>query len=63
MDSKYTIKIGDIVTVNFHNVQYTLCKAEVLSMPYSTGDSWILKDLESNEVHYISEGCTITKKL
>jgi len=57
-----TIEVGDKVIVNFNNAQFTLCKnAEVLYKPTATGDSWINKDLDTNEIHYISEGCTITK--
>ncbi len=59
---KFTIKKYDIVTVNFNNVQYTLCKtARVLHIPSATGDSWQFKDLATGDIHYVSEGCTITK--
>lgn len=55
------IRIGDLVSVSFHNVQFTLSsRAEVLHIPGGTGDSWIFRDEDGN-VHYISEGCTITK--
>ncbi len=55
------IKIGDMVSVNFNNAQITLCKnAEVLHIPCDTGDSWQFRDVDTNEIHYISEGCTIT---
>lgn len=59
-----TIKEGDIVSVDFHNSQLTLCcKATVLSMPCATGDSWIFKDEDSGRIYYVSEGCTVSKKL
>lgn len=62
MDSKYQIKIGDVVSVGFNNAQSTLChKAEVKASPAGPGDSWVFVDLETNDVHYVSEGCTITK--
>ena len=55
------IEINDWVCVNFNNVCYTLCKrAIVLHMPFSTGDSWGFKDVETGQIHYVSEGCTVT---
>jgi len=64
MKSEYTIQLGDFVSVNFHNAQVTLSKrAEVLSLPYNPGESWVVKDVETKIIHYISEGCTITKLL
>lgn len=57
------IKIGDTVKVSFHNSQIALCKeAKVLYIPCETGDHWILKDMYSGDMHYISERCTITKE-
>jgi hypothetical protein len=62
MRTQDTIDIGDIVKVNFHNAQFTLCKnAKVLYKPCATGDSWIFEDVDTGKVHYVSEGCTITK--
>lgn len=56
------IKEGNIVTVNFNNIEVTWCaKARVLHVPCATGDSWHLKDIETGVIHYISEGCTISK--
>ena len=56
------IKIGDFVKVDFNAARFTLgFNLEVISMPQASGDSWIFKDNLTNEVHYISEGCTITK--
>ena len=56
------IEKGDRVEVHFNNVQYTLTlDAIVISIPVATGDSWIVEDLNNNQLHYISEGCTITK--
>ena len=58
---KDTIKIGDTVCVNFHAAKYTLCsEAEVLYIPLSQGDAWHFRDLHSGEIHYVSEGCTVT---
>ena len=58
---EHQINKGDIVCVNFNNSQYTLCiRAEVLYTPCATGDSWRFRDLESDTIHYVSEGCTIT---
>jgi len=58
---KAIIEIDDIVKVNFNNSQFTLCRqAKVLSIPRATGDSWVFLDLDTGEIHYVSEGCTIT---
>jgi len=55
------IDVGDTVCVNFNTAQITLCsRAIVLFMPCHPYDSWGFKDLETNIVHYISEGCTIS---
>ena len=55
------IEIGDKVSINFNNAQLTLChEAEVLYKPYATGDSWHFKNLRTDELHYVTEGCTIT---
>ena len=56
------IEIEDVVAVNFNGAQYTLCsKAEVLHKPQATGDSWVFKDCDTGTIHYVSEGCTVTK--
>lgn len=56
------IEVGDIVAVNFNGAQYTLCsKARVIYSPIATGDSWIFLDELNGQLHYVSEGCTITK--
>lgn len=58
------INVGDIVTVSVHGGQYTIAhRAQVLYIPCATGDSWHFKCLDSNKLHYVSEGCTVTKKL
>ena len=58
------IKVGDIVSVGFNNSQLTLCrKARVDHVPVATGDSWAFTDLETEDVHYVSEGCTISKEV
>lgn len=56
------ISEGDLVRVNFNNAQITLCEsAKVLYKPQATGDSWIFEDVFDGTIHYVSEGCTITK--
>lgn len=55
------IRAGDMVSVNFHSAQMTLFyKGEVLCVPCEIGDSWAFKD-DNGAIHYVSEGCTITK--
>ena len=52
----------DIVIVNFNNCRHTLVsRGEVLHVPCATGDSWHIRDLENGTIHYISEGCTVSK--
>ena len=56
------IKVGDIVMVNFNSIQMTLCNsAKVLHIPCATGDSWRFRDVKTNNLYYVSEGCTIVK--
>lgn len=56
------LNVGDYVKVNFHNSQFTLCRcAKVIKIPCATGDCWVFQDCENGKVHYVSEGCTITK--
>jgi hypothetical protein len=58
------IEIGDIVSVHSHGGQTTIAfKAEVLYTPVATGDSWRFRDVETGDIHYVSEGCTISKKV
>ena len=57
------IEVGDIVRVDFNGAQLTLCfEAEVISMPCATGDSWVFKDERTGFEHYVSEGCTVSKR-
>lgn len=64
MVTKETIEIGDIVRVEFNNSQVTLCKAAtVVSKPGQPGDWWIFHDDKTGFLHYISEGCTISKHI
>ena len=64
MNEENHINAGDIVSVDFNGAQLTLChSAEVMYTPCATGDSWIFKDSKNGTIHYVSEGCTITKKL
>lgn len=61
---KPSIVEGDTVSVSFHGSQYThVVRGIVVHVPVATGDSWIIEeDLpHENNLHYISEGCTITK--
>lgn len=58
-----TIEVGDIVAVNVHGGQHTIShRAEVLYKPCATGDSWHFKCTYTGAIHYVSEGCTITKQ-
>ena len=62
MMSKDFIKVGDCVSVNFNNSQMTLCHTALVEyIPVATGDSWVFRDENTNQVHYVSEGCTISK--
>jgi len=62
MIERNTIKSGDIVRVNFCGAQYTLCsKAEVLWCLDMHHESWGFKNLETGQIHYVSERCTVTK--
>ena len=55
------IEIGNIVRVDFNNAQFTLSsKAIVEYKPCATGDSWIFKDVDTDNIYYVSEGCTLT---
>ena len=56
------IQVGDMVHVDFNNAKYTLChRATVMSMPCATGDSWVFCDSDTGQIHYVSEGCTVSK--
>ena len=62
MKPEYRIKEGDMVTVEFNGAQVTLTPlAEVLATPCATGDSWVFREVASDTVYYVSEGCTIRK--
>ena len=55
------IQVNDLVCVNFNGSCYTLCsRATVLHMPSCGGDSWGFRDEDSGQIHYVSEGCTVT---
>ena len=63
MIAKDKIKEGDEVHVDFNGAQMTLCHyATVLSVPCTAIDLWIFKNNQTGEIHYVSEGCTITHK-
>lgn len=58
------IKKGDKVQVDFNGAQITLTRdAEVIYVPCATGDSWIFKGNDTGFLYYVSEGCTVSKKL
>ena len=58
---KNKIEIGDTVRVSFHAARYTLCnRAKVLYVPQSSGDAWHFRDIDTTELHEVSEGCTVT---
>lgn len=58
----HKISKGDFVKISFNGAQLTLShNAEVLYVPVEFGDYWILKDVYTGDVHYVSELCTITK--
>ena len=55
------IDVGDYVSINFNNAKMTLtANAEVLYRPCAVGDSWRFRDTATNQLYYVSEGCTIT---
>ena len=59
-----SIKIGDRVQVDFNGAKITLCRdAEVIRKPVAIGDSWIFRGYDTGFIHYVSEGCTISKKV
>ena len=61
MQADNTMRVGDTVRVDFKGAQATLAhRAEVVGMPRATGDSWIFADLSTGDLHYVSEGCTVT---
>ena len=63
MTEKDRIKEGDVVQVDFNNAQVTLSRAAtVVACPCATGDSWVFRDKETGFIHYVSEGCTISKR-
>lgn len=62
MSAAFAIAVGDVVRVDFNNAPLTLChRAEVLYVPCATGDSWHFRNLDTGAIHYVSEGCTVTK--
>lgn len=58
---KDKIKVGDLVSVNFNGAQMTLCHTAMVEyIPCATGDSWVFVDNDTNQIHYVSEPCTIS---
>lgn len=59
------IQQGDIVSVDFNTAGEAginlVSRGVVEWVPCATGDSWIVVEQPSGRVHYISEGCTVTK--
>lgn len=63
LNPRELIKPGDTVSVNVNGGMSTIShSAELLHMPVATGDSWIIRDVATGDVSFISEGCTITKR-
>lgn len=61
MSLKEKLEINDIVHVDINNAQMTLChKARLLRIPAATGDSWIFRNMQTGQLHYVSEGCTVS---
>ena len=60
--NKHKIRVGDLVRVEFNNSRTTLCqRATIKYIPQASGDSWVFHDQSNDLIHYVSEGCTITK--
>lgn len=60
--SDWEIKKGDRVAVHFNGAPLTLSHdAIVRRIPQATGDSWVFECQVTGRVHWVSEGCTITK--
>ena len=60
---KSGIEKGDLVSVSFNGAQFTLCRRAIVKyIPSATGDSWVFEDSETGQIHYISEGITVSKK-
>lgn len=58
-----TIRENDIVSVYFTSIQYALVKRGIVHhVPCNVGDSWHIEDLNTGDIIYISEGCTVIKK-
>lgn len=57
------IEIGDTVQVTFNSCspRPVWLNVKVAYIPCATGDSWIFEDENTGAVHYVSEGCTISK--
>jgi hypothetical protein len=63
MSKKNEIRSGDRVQVDFNNSQFTLGTSLLVDhVPTATGDSWVFIDPQKEEIYYVSEGCTITKR-
>lgn len=64
MTEQDRIKEGDIVCVSFNNSQVTLSAAAiVVATPCAVGDSWVFRDTKTGFIHYVSEPCTISKRV
>jgi hypothetical protein len=61
---KSEIQIDDTVRVDFHGAQFTLCvRAKVIHIPQASGDSWQFMDLNTGMIHFVSEGCTVSRRI
>lgn len=58
----HSIDVGDLVAVSIHAGDVVISPSAIVEyMPVATGDSWIFRDTKTNQIHYISEGCTVSK--
>jgi hypothetical protein len=56
------LSVNDIVSVNFHAAQITLChRAKILFLRANLEDSWVLECLDTGSLYYVSEPCTLTR--
>lgn len=66
MNDPNKIQVGDFVHVDFNCARFTLChRAEVLHVPSTMNcveqNYWSFRDTATGQIHYVSEGCTISK--
>ncbi len=56
----YIIEKGDVVAINFHGAQLTLCHRAVVKATKQHSDMWTFFDLDKKILHHVGEPCTIT---